>query len=59
MGLDFVIFIIISAFLAAALDASLPSSAQGFSGARPSILPITVTTIPITMERRRRRNRLS
>jgi hypothetical protein len=61
VGLDLTIFIIISAFLAAALDASLPSSAQDFSGARPSVLSIlltTVTTIPITMERRRRRNRL-
>lgn len=62
VGLDLTIFIIISAFLAAALDASLPSSAQDFSGAHPSLLSIlltTVTTIPITMERPLRRSRLS
>ena len=62
VGLDLTIFIIISAFLAAALDASLPSSAQDFSGARPSRLSILltmVTTTPIIMVRRHRRNRLS
>ena len=58
-GLVFTIFIIIiSVFLTPALDASRPSSALDYFGVRPSILPTTVTTIPITMERRRR-NRLS
>ena len=59
VGLDFTIFIIISGFLADASDASRPSSAPDFSGARPSILLTTATTIPITMEDLRRRNRLS
>lgn len=58
VGLDFTIFITItSVFLTAASDASRPSSAPDFFGARPTILT-TVTTMAITMERRQR-NRLS
>lgn len=58
-GLVFTIFIIIiSVFLTPASAASRPSSALDYFGVRPSTLPTTVTTIPITMERRRC-NRLS
>lgn len=55
--LDFATFIIVLLSLTAVSDASRPSSALDYFGARLSILPTTVTIIPITMERRRR-NRL-
>src|SRR4249919_1977418 len=59
VDLDLTIFIIISVLLAAASDASRPSSAPDSFWEGPSILLTTMTTTPITMEHRRRRNRLS
>jgi len=56
--LDFAAFIIVLLSLTAVSDASRPSSAPDYFGARRSIPTTTVTIIPITMERRRR-NRLS